>query len=241
LSLARQAVAPPDLLSSSLQGGSSSVAAKLAKGLPKSLRLWDLLLDLEESLGTVATTKDSYSRAMELKVATPMHILNFSNFLKDKKYFEESFNAYERGVELFQFPGAKILWKNYLENFIGRYLGTKVERVRDLFERCLESCPPEDCSEFYLMNGDFEEEYGLTKRALGVYKAMCQKVPDEEKFTAYQLYIAKTTKYLGVTATRDVYQEAISTLKDDESSAKICLDFSKMESSLQEIDRARAS
>lgn len=231
LSLARQAVAPPSIL--------DGPNAKVAKGLPKSLRLWDLLLDLEESLGTAATTKDSYNRAMELKVATPMHILNYCSFLKDQKYFEESFGAYERGVELFQFPGAKVLWTSYLQNFIERYQGTKVERVRDLFERCLESCPPEDCSDFYLMNGDFEEQHGLTKRALGVFKAMCQKVPDDDKFTAYQLYIAKTTKYLGVTATRDVYQEAIAALKDDQASAKLCLDFAKMESSLQEVDRAR--
>ena len=231
LSLARQAVAPSQV--------TDSFNSKIAKGLPKSLCLWDLLLDLEESLGTVATTKDAYDRAMEIKVATPMHVLNYCSFLKDQKYFEESFGAYERGVELFQFPGAKVLWMSYLQNFIERYQGTKVERVRDLFERCLESCPADDASEFYLMNGDFEEKYGLSRRALGVYKAMCKKVPDAEKFTAYQLYIAKTTKYLGVTATRDVYQEAIAELEDDQATAQLCLDFAKMESSLQEVDRAR--
>ena len=89
------------------------------------------------------------------------------------------------------------------------------------------------------MNGDFEEKYGLARRALGVYKAMCKKVPVTEKFTAYQLYIAKTIKYLGVTATRDVYQEAIAELEDDQATAQLCLDFAKMESSLQEVDRAR--
>lgn len=231
LSLARQAVSPPAIV--------DSANAKIAKALPKSLRLWDLLLDLEESLGTVSTTKDAYNRAMELKVATPMHVLNYCSFLKDKKYFEESFGAYERGLDLFQFPGAKVLWLSYLQNFIERYQGTKVERVRDLFDRCLESCPADDLSEFYLLNGEFEEQHGLTRRALGVYKAMCQKVPDTEKFTAYQLYIAKTTKYLGLTATRDVYQEAIATLQDDQATAKLCLDFAQMESSLQEVDRAR--
>ena len=232
LSLARQAVAP-------LSVRDNSKNTKIAKALVKSQRLWDLLLDLEESLGTVATTKDSYNRAMEIKVATPMHVLNYCSFLKERKYFEESFAIYERGVELFEFPASKVLWMSYLQSFIERYQGTKVERVRDLFERCLETCPPEAVSEFYLMNGEFEEKYGLTKRALGVYKAMCQKVPKGQMSTAYQLYIAKTIKYLGVTATRDVYQEAIAAL-DDDATAKLCLDFAKMESSLQEIDRARA-
>jgi pre-mRNA-splicing factor SYF1 len=58
----------------------------------------------------------SYNEAIELKVATPMNILNFASFLKDQTYFEEPFTAYERGVELFPFPhaGAKLLWTNYL-------------------------------------------------------------------------------------------------------------------------------
>jgi pre-mRNA-splicing factor SYF1 len=214
-------------------------APKWARGLSKSLRLWDLLLDLEESLGTVQSTKDAYRRAIEQKVATPLHILNFATFLTEQKYFEESFSAYERGVELFQFPGVKLIWKAYLEAFLARYGGTKLERTRDLFQRCLEACPPEDSIEFFLMNGKFEEEHGLTKRALNVYKLMCQKVPTEDKYTAYQLFIAKTAKYLGQAATRDIYQNAIQELEDS-AAAKLCLDFANMETSLQEIDRARA-
>ncbi len=212
---------------------------KTVRGLAKSLRLWDLLLDLEESLGTVQTTKDAYSRAIEQRVATPLHILNYASFLTEHKYFEESFSAYERGIELFQFPGVKVIWKAYLEGFLKRYGGTKVERARDLFYRCLEECPPEECTEFFLMNGKFEEEHGLTKRALGVYRDMCHKVPPDEKYTSYQLFIVKTIKYMGQTATRDIYQSAIQELSDAPA-AQLCLDFARMETSLQEFDRARA-
>jgi len=211
--------------------------------LTKSLRLWDLLLDLEESLGTVQTTKDAYNRALETKVATVQHVLNFGVFLTEQKYFEEALTAYERGVELFPFPhaGAKLLWKAYLEAFLKRYKGTKVERARNLFQRCLEDCPAEECVEFFMMNGEFEEEFGLTKRALSVYRAMAEKVPMAEKYNAYQLFIAKTTKYLGLAATRDIYQEAIEKLSKDAASAvKMCRDFAKMEIGLQQIERARA-
>jgi len=214
-------------------------APKWTRGLKKSLRLWDLLLDLEESLGTMQTAKDAYGRAIEQKVATPLHILNFATFLKEQKYFEESFSAYERGIELFQFPGVKLIWKAYVYSFLERYGGTKLERSRDLFQRCLDACPPEDSTEFFLMNGKFEEEHGLTKRALGVYKQMCKTVPGEDKYTAYQLFITKTAKYLGQTATRDIYQNAVQDLEDGAAS-KLCLDFANMETSLQEIDRARA-
>ena len=227
LSLARQAVAP------------GSGTKKL--NLTRSLRLWDLLFDLEESLGTVQSTKDAYNRSLEIKTATVQHVLNFAAFLTENKYFEESFTVYERGVEMFAFPhpGAKVLWKAYLVAFLDRYPGTKVERTRDLFERCLEHCPAEESADFFLMNGEFEEKYGLTRRSLWVYKSMCRKVPPAEQLAAYQLFIAKTTKYLGVTATREIYQDAIDNLKDKDA-ARICIDFAKMETSLQEYERARA-
>jgi pre-mRNA-splicing factor SYF1 len=226
LGLVRQSVAP---------GGGKGKA-----NLTRSLRLWDLLLDLEESLGTVQTTKDAYNRSLSIKAATVQHILNFASFLTEHKYFEESFTAYERGVELFAFPhaGAKVIWSAYLKAFLNRYGGSKVERTRDLFQRCLEACPPEESSEFFLLNGQFEEDYGLAKRALTVYRSMCEKVPNDDKLTAYRLFIAKSTKYLGLTSTRDIYQDAIEKLKDREA-AKLCMDFSQMETNLQQFERAR--
>ncbi|KAL3798881.1 hypothetical protein ACHAW5_004121 [Stephanodiscus triporus] len=159
LNLARRAVS----------GKVGNKGSKAARGLSRSLRLWNLLFDLEESLGTVQTTKDAYDRALELKVATPSHVLNYASFLKDKKYFEESFAAYERGLGLFPFPhaGATLLWKNYLTDFLERYGGSKTPRARELFDRCLDDCPSEESPEFYLLYGDYEETHGLTKRALG--------------------------------------------------------------------------
>lgn len=227
LSLARQAVA---------QG-----SGKKRLNLTRSLRLWDLLFELEESLGTVQTTKDAYNGALEIKTATVQHVLNFASFLTQNKYFEESFTIYERGIEMFAFPhpGAKSLWKAYLAAFLDRYEGSKVERTRDLFERCLDSCPSEESPEFFLMNGEFEEQFGLTKRSLTVYKAMSRKVPPSEQLAAYQLFIAKTTKYLGITSTREIYQDAVDNL-EDKATPKICIDFAKMETSLQEYERARA-
>mmetsp|Transcript_1297 Transcript_1297/g.1970 ORF Transcript_1297/g.1970 Transcript_1297/m.1970 type:complete len:1054 (+) Transcript_1297:27-3188(+) len=243
LSLARQAVASP--MSSQTKNTKQKYKKKRVKPLSQSLKLWDLLLDLEESLGTVQTTKDSYNRAMELKVATTMHIYNFASFLQDKKYWEDSFTVLERGLDLFpQFPSAKLLWKFYLETFLKRYEGTKVERVRELFRRCLDpsTCPAEECAEFFLLQGEFEEQYGLVKRALQVYRTMCGQVPPntKEQYTAYQLYATKTTQYLGKTATRDVYQEAIAAVNDDTLCAKFCLQFAKLEAyDLHELDRAR--
>jgi tetratricopeptide (TPR) repeat protein len=245
LSLARQAVAgePRQVAQQRSGGGGAQPAATSYRrlNLTRLLRLWDLLLDLEESLGTVQTTKDAYNRALEIKVATVQHVLNFGTFLTEQKFFEESFTAYERGIELFAFPhpGAKLLWKAYLTAFLQRYRGTKVERARNLFQRCLDDCPAEECAEFFMMNGEFEEEYGLMKRALSVYRNMCEKVTAAEKYTAYQLFIVKTIKYLGVPATREIYQDAIEKLTEPIPFVKMCTDFAKMEVGLEEMERAR--
>lgn len=230
LNLARRAVS----------GNFGGKKNKAVKGLSRSLRLWNLLFDLEESLGTIQTTKDAYDRALEWKVATPSHVLNYASFLKDKRYFEESFAAYERGLGLFLFPhpGATLLWKSYLKEFLERYEGSKTPRVRELFDRCLADCPSEDSPEFYLMYGEYEETHGLTKRALGVYERMCNAVPDSEKFTAFRLYIAKAIQYLGITSARPIYERAISALEDGPAS-QICLEYAKMETGLREMDRAR--
>lgn len=230
LELARRAVS----------GNVGRKGSKAARGLSRSLRLWNLLFDMEESLGTIQTTKDAYDRALEWKVATPSHVLNYASFLKEKKYFEESFAAYERGLGLFPSPhaGAILLWKNYLNDFLERYEGSKTPRARELFDRCLAECPSENASEFYLLYGEYEEKYGLTKRALGVYERMCSAVPAAEKYTAYRLYIAKAIHYLGVTSARPIYEAAISALEDGPAS-RICLEYAKMETGLRETDRAR--
>ncbi len=217
----------------------SVVYRKSRPNLTKTLRLWDLLLDLEESLGTVQTCKDAYHRAIEIKAATPQHIPHFTAFLKEHNCFEEAFSVYEKGVELFSFPALKVVWRSYIKDFLERLAGKHVERTRDLFDRCLEACPSEDCAEFYTQYGAFEEQYGLTKRALSVYRNMCQRVPTSEKAAAYRLYIVKTIKHIGFTSTRDIYQEAIETLPDEQA-ALLCIEFAQMETNLQQVDRARA-
>jgi len=117
----------------------------------KSSRLWSLLADLEESLGTLGSAKSVYERIIELKVATPTMLLNYANMLEENNYFEDSFRVYEKGVALFRFPVSLDLWRAYLTKFIKRYAGTKIERTRDLFQQLLETVTTEHALEFYNM------------------------------------------------------------------------------------------
>ncbi len=105
---------------------------------------------------------------------------------------------YERGVELFTFPVSFELWNIYLSKFVKRYVstrclysvatkafcqqgGTKLERARDLFEQALEKCPPKSCKPIFLMYAKLEEDYGLAKRAMGIYERATQVVADDDK------------------------------------------------------------
>lgn len=87
----------------------------------KSLKVWSMLADLEESLGTfqvscywgaaqsgqpsmhptpwpdpcpsLQSTKAVYDRILDLRIATPQIIINYAMFLEEHKYFEESFKV----------------------------------------------------------------------------------------------------------------------------------------------------
>ena len=60
----------------------------------RSLKVWSMYADLEESLGTVDSTKAIYNRIIDLKIATPQIIINYSLFLEENHYFEEAFKVH---------------------------------------------------------------------------------------------------------------------------------------------------
>ena len=57
----------------------------------KSVKLWSFYVDLEESVGTVESTKAVYDRILELKIAIPQIIINYASFLEEHNFFEEVF------------------------------------------------------------------------------------------------------------------------------------------------------
>lgn len=67
-------------------------------------------------------------------VSTPL-----SPVMQESKFFEESFQVYERGIALFKWPHVSDIWQAYLSQFVERYKGTKLERARDLYKQALES------------------------------------------------------------------------------------------------------
>lgn len=50
--------------------------------LHKSLKLWSFYVDLEESLGTLDSTRKIYERMFDLKIMTPQIVLNYAALLE---------------------------------------------------------------------------------------------------------------------------------------------------------------
>jgi pre-mRNA-splicing factor SYF1 len=57
--------------------------------------------------------------------------------MQEHKYWEESFRVYEKGTALFKYPHVRDIWLAYLQQFVSRYGGAKLERARDLFKQAL--------------------------------------------------------------------------------------------------------
>ncbi|KAI9311508.1 putative Pre-mRNA-splicing factor syf1 [Dichotomocladium elegans] len=205
----------------------------------KSLTLWSFYVDLEESVGSVESTKSVYDKIMDLRIANPQVVVNYATFLEENKYFEESYKVYERGIEIFGWPIAFELWNIYLQRFIGRYGGSKLERARDLFEQALDKCPPKYAKPIILMYGKLEEEHGLARHAMRIYDRGTRVVSDEDRLEMFNFYIAKATASFGVVAAREIYERAIEALPDKDV-RPMCLKYADLERKLGEIDRSRA-
>ncbi|XP_054157730.1 pre-mRNA-splicing factor syf1 homolog [Oppia nitens] len=205
----------------------------------KSLKIWSMYADLEESFGTFTTTKAVYDRIIELRIATPQTIMNYGLFLEELNYYEEAFKAYEKGISLFRWPNVYDIWNTYLTKFLRRYKGSKLERARDLFEQCLANCPEKFAKNFYLLYAKCEEDYGLAKHAMTIYDRAVQAVLPEERYELFSIFVRKAAEMFGVTHTRQIYEKAIDVLNDSQAQ-DMCLKFAELERKLGEIDRARA-
>ncbi|CAD7697059.1 unnamed protein product [Ostreobium quekettii] len=212
--------------------------------LYRSLKLWSFFVDLEESLGTMESTRAVYDRVLELRIATPQIILNYAMFLQEQKYWEDSFQVYERGVVLFKYPHVRDIWQAYLTQFVDRYGGQKLERARDLFEQALQQAPPADSKPIFMQFAALEEKYGLAKHAMTIYERAVKTVPQKERLDVYKLYISRASDFFGIGKVREIYEMAIEAhpphdLADDDCRA-MCLQYAGLERNLGEIDRARA-
>lgn len=202
----------------------------------KSMKVWSFYVDLIESVGEVEDVKAAYNRIFELKIGTPLTIVNYAAFLWDHQFFEDALKVYERGVEIFSYPVAFEIWNIYLQKAVSRQLG--LERLRDLFEQALQDCPPNLSKAIFIQFGKLEEDRGLMSNAMKIYDRASRIVADKDKLIMYKYVIERTIEVFGLAATRPIFERAINALPENEAK-EMCLEFINVEEKLGEIDRAR--
>ncbi|NXI29685.1 SYF1 factor, partial [Sterrhoptilus dennistouni] len=202
--------------------------------LYKSLKVWSMLADLEESLGTFQSTRAVYERILDLRIATPQIVINYALLLEEHGRFEDSFKAYERGIALFRWPHVGDLWLTYLSKFVARYGGRKLERARDLFEQALDGCPPQHAKrglgtekghrDTGASHGDgVTARAGCARWALGGQRWAEMGTGVPRWWQVCPREPCPCPQVLG-----------------DDAARELCLRFADMECKLGEVDRARA-
>ena len=93
------------------------------------------------------------------------------------------------GIALFRWPNVFDIWNTYLTEFLERYGGTKLERARDLFEQCLETCPEQFAKPIYLLYAKLEEQHGMARHAMAVYNRAVDAVEKPERFAIFNVYL----------------------------------------------------
>jgi len=213
----------------------------------KSVKLWNLALDIEESLNGANSpelVRGIYETMMDLKVITPLLLLAFARFELSKN-FEKSLQILEKGIEFFPWPHKRDILVFYLETVIknprGRNLST--ERIRDLYEQAISDCPKKFAGNFYFSFFKFEINHGLARSAISILtRAATLELPTAEKSSFYYLAISETMRLLGGGASRKIFEDAIAAFTDaklEKQIVEFCLEYCRLEQELGEIKRAR--
>lgn len=78
------------------------------------------------------------------------------------------------------------------------------------------------CKPLYLLYAQMEEQHGLARHALQVYSRATTSVPPDQKLEMYNVYLQHANQMYGITRTKEIYQEAIEELPD-ENAREMCL------------------
>ena len=205
----------------------------------KSLILWSLYVDLESNFGNEENIRKIYDKMIELKIANIQTIFNYCSYLEKRNFFEETFRIFEQGIFYFQWPGLYDLWIVYIIKFINRYKGKKIERIRDMYEEVIKQCPKDKIKIFYYIFAYYEEEYGSFNHCINILDKGANDVPQNDKAFIYSILISKTSKYFGITKTRNFFNKAMDNL-DKDHILEIGLKYISIESKLGELGRARS-
>ncbi|KAH0795995.1 Pre-mRNA-splicing factor SYF1 [Histomonas meleagridis] len=203
-----------------------------------SSNLWSFAIDVEWNLGSESSIKELFEKCLKSRSATQRHILAYAQFLEENNHYEEMFRVFERGISSSGWPTCGNLWLRYLYKFISRYKGTRRELTRDLFEDALKDAPKKESFPLYILYAKFEEDYGLIRHAMEIYRRAINQIDDKNEEDMFNTWITSACKLYGVAKSREIYEYAIHKFTDLRA-AKWSERYAALETKLTEYERAR--
>lgn len=216
---------------------------KRTNGSSGSSQLWSLAIDVEWSMNGSShpsLVKQLFEKCLVSRSCCMQHILAYTTFLEGLKRYDEMFRVYERGINQVGWPHCSTFWLFYIHKFISLYGGKRRERARDLFEDALKDAPPKEAMPIFILYAKFEEDFGLMKRAMDIYKRAADICQNDEIF---HVWVASACRLFGASKTREVYKYAVDMFGnkgDNMKCAEWCIRFAKLEAKLTEFERARS-
>ncbi|SCU85976.1 LAME_0D03884g1_1 [Lachancea meyersii CBS 8951] len=204
-----------------------------------SMKLWSFYIDLLEASSCAAEVSKAYEHIIALKLATPLHFLNYVQFLQGQERWNESFKIYERALAIFPAAVSLEIWNLYLKDSLKR--SRPVETMRDLFEQALLLAGSGiDCSSIFIQYSEFEQNQGMDKRCVDILARGSLETGEEaSSLRLWALCLNKCKQLLGLESSRALYQKCIQTLPNPKVMPFV-LDFAQVEETLSDVARARA-
>ncbi|PPD82503.1 hypothetical protein GOBAR_DD20555 [Gossypium barbadense] len=153
--------------------------------LHKSLRLWTFYVDLEESLGTLESTRAVYERILDLRIATPQIIINYAFLLEapadavkplylQYAKLEEDYGLAKRAMKVYD-QATKAVPNHEKLDMYEIYIARAAEifgvpKTREIYEQAIQSgLPDKDVKTMCLKYAELEKSLGEIDRARAIY------------------------------------------------------------------------
>ncbi|SCU88794.1 LAMI_0D11342g1_1 [Lachancea mirantina] len=208
-----------------------------------SRKLWYYFIDLLEAFwpDTVSDrkVKDAYEQTIDLKIASPSTFLHFASFLQKANLWSESYQLYERAIEVFPAETRYEIWNIYLGKIVSQ--NVSLERIRELCESALQLVHEGvNCESLFILYADVEEQNGFYHRSIDLLCQGCRVIESvSSKCTLWQICLSKCSQLLGDESSRSLYEECVMSLPNSRA-VPFVLDFIRCEIRLRDFERARA-
>lgn len=147
----------------------------LFTGFP-NIQLWDYYFEiLEIHIDDIQTIIQSYYKMMDLQCATPLLIIQFTNFLENEN-LAEMFKVFETALHQFKDPQMKLqIYNTYLVKLIKH--GNDTETIRDVFDKCLELPVGAELEPVIILYSEFEYGNSLVVKSFNLVNDFLKKYP----------------------------------------------------------------